>query len=348
MKVALATYPIAFQAKGGLEVQITETLLALRAIGIEAKLFDMLSHKFTDFDLVHVFAAIHGNHQIVETAKHYGVSVVLSSVLHPPFSKWQGIKGRLCETLTGCLTNWAVSTSYAFIRSALDGSDRIVALGAVEKQLLRTGYGIGEAKIHIIPNGISRKFYDANPDVFLRRYNTRRKLILCVAYISPYKNQLGVIRALQNEPCDIVLIGECEPANRTYLNDCLSMGGDKVRYLGAMDHDDPMLSSAYAAADIMVLASRTEVAPLAVLESLATGTPVIVTRNNSLDLEMDGEVLVSVDPSNTSQIRDNVLRILEQPPMPARCSALVEPLTWRAVANNLLEVYSNLHMNTHD
>ena len=340
MKVALTSYPFAFQVKAGLAIQILETMSALEELGIDAQLFDMRYDNLSDFDLVHVFAAIHGNHKIVEGARYFGVPVVLSPILHPPFSRWQSLNARLCERLTGRLTDWAINTSYGQIRSGLDTANRIVVLGLAEMRIVTSRYNIPKGKVRLIPNGIPKRFFSSCPDDFVEKYRIDRGFVLCPAYISGYKNQLGLIRALSDDTRRIVLVGDCKPIDRPYLNECLSLGGNRVRYLGALDHDDPMLASVYAAAGVVVLASKTEVAPLGILESLAAGTPAIVTRNNSLDLEPDGRLLAFVDPDDSAQIHENVHRILDRPPTPSDCRTLVESLTWTSVATKLQVVYA--------
>ena len=84
MRIAILSYPMLFQRRGGLQVQVRETLAALRGIGVEASLFDVRSERLEDYDVAHVFSAINGNHRIVEAAKIAGLPVVLSTVLHRP------------------------------------------------------------------------------------------------------------------------------------------------------------------------------------------------------------------------------------------------------------------------
>ena len=48
-------------------------------------------------------------------------------------------------------------------------------------------------------------------------------------------------------------------------------GGEAVRWLGASDHDDPLLASAYAAARVFALPSWFETPGLAALEAALAG-----------------------------------------------------------------------------
>ncbi len=345
MRIAFLSYPMLFQRQGGLQVQLLQTLAALREIGIEASLFDTNTGKLTGFDIAHVFAAINGNHRIVEAAKTAGIPVVLSSILNPPWTGWDRRKAEFCDRLTGRLTHWQVQTTYRQIEAALKGADRIVALGETEKTLISTGYIIPESKIEVVPNGVASIFFDADGDAFRESSGVSGKFALITGSISPYKNQLGVIDALRGEDIGVVLIGQCLDENKAYLDRCLKTGDGRVHYAGSMEPDDRLFASAYAAANVFVLASKGEVMPLVVLEALAAGTPVVLTKHHSMDLRPDGETIVEVDPSDNAAIRDAAMTLARSGIEASKCRALVRDYTWDSVAMKLRDIYEVLHNN---
>src|SRR5258708_6979067 len=140
MRITLCSYPMLSQRLGSLQVQVLETLEALQRAGVEASLFDWRREKLTDFDLVHVFAAINGMHRVVEAANDANVPVVLSSVLHPPFTAWDRRMASLGDSIVGRLTGWSHHASFRELQSCLAGVRHIVALGAVERDMLLRGY----------------------------------------------------------------------------------------------------------------------------------------------------------------------------------------------------------------
>ena len=342
MRVAILSYPMLFQRVGGLQVQVRETMAALREIGIDASLFDIYTEKLRDFDLAHVFAAINGNHRIVEAATKARVPVVLSSVLHPPASKREAWTAELLDRLTGRLSGWQVQTTHRHIKAALHKADRVLTLGRRESDLILGAYGIEDRKLRVVENGISERFFRTDGAAFKEKSGVAKDFALCIASLSPYKNQLRLIEALRDVEVDIVLIGECEAANQDYLARCLVAGGDRVHYLGALDHGDPLLAAAYAAARVTVLCSKAEVAPLTALESLAADTPVVLTAFNSLDLEADGSALSTIDPERPAEIRQAVRGVLERRPQQGACRALAEPYRWPGVARKIADVYGEL------
>ncbi|MFZ0694206.1 MAG: glycosyltransferase family 4 protein [Alphaproteobacteria bacterium] len=335
----MLSYPTLDMFTGGLAVRVRATISALRARGIDCALINPYTDQLSQYDLVHVFGAINGTYQIVRAAKSAGLPVVLSSVLVPPWTKWDGIVATLCDRVLGRLTGWGVRTNYREIKTGLHLADRVVALGNPEKDLLVDAFDVDASAIRIIPNGIEERFFGATPDLFRAKIPLARDFVLCVASVSHFKNQLNLIAALKDFDLDVVLIGGCDGVNREYLNSCLALGDAKVRYLGYIDHDDPLLASAFAAARVFALPSVSEGAPTAALEALASGTPTVLTKFNSLDLEPYGTAYAEVNPRSVPEIRAAVDRALRSPPPRPQCSDMVKNLRWDRIAAQTIETY---------
>lgn len=286
MRVGVLSYPMLFQRKGGLQIQILETINALQSLGVEAKLVNPIVESLADFDVIHVFSAINGNHRIIETARSLERPVVLSPLIRPSWTRWTGRRAELLERIQGRLSQWQIPSSYHQISSALTNAHRIVALGETEKNSIETAFRIHAEKITVIPNGISKQFFNATPQRFVEQYGIKEGFVLNVAAINPHKNQAAILQALGDYNCPIVLIGECLKEDLDYLAQLKSHVN--VRYLGSLRHDDPILSSAYAAAGVFVLPSHDEVMPLSVMEALAAGTPVVMTFDTSARRSTNG------------------------------------------------------------
>ncbi len=341
MRAALFSYPMLFQRTGGLQVQMLETLASLNDNGVEARLFDWRYDDLSSFDVFHVFGAINGNHRAVEAAKAAGTPVIVSSVLHPPFSYMDRLRAEMASRLTGRLTRWESRITFDEISATLDKADRVVALSDQEREMLVVGYGVSRDRIATIPNGISPRFFDADPDLFREKYDVRSQFVLCCASINPYKNQLAVARAAAACHVHAVLIGRCAPEQRSYLEQCLAAGEGFVRYIGEMPYGDDVLPSAYAAASVFLLPSRSEVAPLAVLEALAAGTPAIITKHHSLGVA-PGPTLHEVDPRRDDKIAEALSALLTQTKPVAACRAMVSEFRWSQVAARVNDAYTRV------
>ena len=337
MKVAILSYPMLFQRTGGLQIQILETIKGLKRLGIDATLIDPNRHKIDQFDLVHIFACINGNHRIVETAKAHDVPVVISSLIRKDWTVWQGVKGRTLSKLVRKLSNWSIITSYDHIKYCLDTSDRIIALGEFEKVAIASAFRVNSDKIDVIPNGIPDRFFNRNEQDFRRKTNISSGFVLCVGAISPRKNQLTIAQALKDSALDLVLIGECLKDQQNYLEQLNKF--NNVHYLGKLHYDDPLLISAYSSAGVFCLPSQDEVMPLSVLESLAAGTPVVMTRNHCMDMVGMERIVVEVDPQDIGGIRAAILNLISKHIVPMDCQKLVRRYTWDKVAEDIALCY---------
>jgi hypothetical protein len=239
----------------------------------------------------------------------------------------------------GKMTGWKFRTDFHHIRQAIQAADTVVALGKKERQIIIGCYGALADRTHIVPNGIAEAFFKPEVGLFAERCPLSRDFVLCVAGISPYKNQLGLIRALKGTGLDLVLIGPCAPQCASYLEECKAAGGDSLHYLGPLAHDDPLLASAYAAARIFALVSRSECAPLSALEALGAGTPVVLTRHNNLDLANASKAVKLVDPENARAIREAVSALAGSRIRKEDCVDLVTDLSWTKAAKALKPIY---------
>lgn len=337
IKVAVLTYPMLFQRDGGLQIQIRETLAALQRQGVDARLINPYVEKLGDFDLVHIFAAANGNHRAAELAKQLDIPIVTSPLLQPIWSRRFGFTARLLEALVGRLTGWVIKTEYRQIEICLQLSSRVFALSNHEKRCIVEGFGLPNEKIEVVPNGVPERFFSAQPaNVGLCRADLGDS-VLIVSSVNRYKNQLGLINALRGTGIRVSIIGPCLLSDEPYLAECLASGD--ARYFGSIDHADPKLVAAYAAARVFCLPSMSEVTPLCVVESLAAGTPVVMTKRHSMDLKGFEDVIIEVDPDRPAEMRAAIERFFRSPPSSGECQAAVRGFTWEKVGAKLHAAY---------
>ncbi|MYM35011.1 glycosyltransferase [Duganella sp. FT94W] len=332
-----------FQRDGGLQVQVRSTIAALRQLqrpALDIVLVDPNHQRLDSFDVIHVFSAINGNNRAVELANELGVPVVLSGLVSPGWNKRTAWRARIAERLTGRLTQWTVQTSYAQTKRALQLAQIVVALGTPEQKSLVDGFKVAPARIRVLPNGIADHFFRADPGLFRAHTGLEGPFVLMVGAISPYKNQQGLVRAMENLALPVVLIGQAQRQHQDYLQRLLA--SPQVRWLGPLEHHDSLLASAYAAASVLALPSQGEVLPLVVLEALAAGTPVVMTDESALSLPESGFALRQLRWDDLDGLGKAIQSFVAAPPKRDEVRSLVRAFTWQRVALSIADCYQQL------
>lgn len=338
MRIGIWSYPSLYQSSGGLQNQISETMDALNASGCRAQYINFLVDNPDDFDVVHIFSAAHGNHTIARLLKNRGIPFVVSPILQAYWSSGFGRMVKASSWLIGFTSRWRMRTEYDHYRNCLSLADYVIALGEREKRALIECFDIPEIKCDVIPNGIAKRFFAGDPNHFLDHFGLVPGFVLCVGLIGEWKNQAMVVKAAQRLGVQVVLIGPCKKEDEGYLQKLKECSN--VSYIGVLPYESELLASAYAAAGALCLPSISEVMPMTVLESLASGTPAVVTRNNSMDLRCEG--LYFVDPTSLDDVATALDLALNSVTPREKIIEGVAHLSWHQVAQLLINIYRKL------
>ncbi len=165
---------------------------------------------------------------------------------------------------------------------------RFDAVVAVSEAISRSLSAWGLVHPTTIPNGISRDDFDPSP---APPANHSRVVLLNVGRLAAQKNQQLLVRAvalLRQRGLDVELNiageGPCRAELEGLIRDLLLQ--DSVRLLGFQPEIDKVLKEA----DLFVMPSLDEGLPIALLEAMASGIPVVATRVGSIpEVLQDGE-----------------------------------------------------------
>ncbi len=164
-------------------------------------------------------------------------------------------------------------------------------------------------KIIMVHSAIAGQVPD--PVLFQKRFGLR-DFILCVGRIEDLKNQLNLILAAGEKKIPLVLIGRLNMAHRGYCRRILRYveKNPNLYYMGPMEN--PMLSSAFAAARVHVLPSWFETTGLTSLEAgLANCNVVSTNRGYTRDYLKD--YAWYCDPSSRVSIKTAVMDAYQSP-----------------------------------
>ncbi|MEZ4330516.1 MAG: glycosyltransferase [Myxococcota bacterium] len=194
--------------------------------------------------------------------------------------------------------------------------DRVgVGVVAVSQDLasyLADGLGLGRSRIEVIHNGIPIPDASTTDREAVRRslgLPAEGPLLLAVGNLYAVKDHANLLCALARLPGARVAIagrGE-EEANLRRLMKDLAIES-RVHLLGLRDDVVRLL----AAADVFVQPSRSEGLPLAVLEAMAAGLPVVATRVGGMaEAIAEEETGLLVPPGDSERLADALGRLLE-------------------------------------
>ena len=246
----------------------------------------------------------------------------------------------------------------ALIRAA----DRVVAPTAIEARDLVDLYGARSDAIRIVSPGVDRERFRPRP-----RRETKMAwglagstVALFVGRLQPHKGPDVAIRAVAEavraDPAatrDLVLVlaggsdggsGTCDPGSLHALARAEGIV-DRVRLVDSVIHEE--LPSLYAAADVLLVPSRSESFGLVALEAQACGVPGVAASVGGLRLIVgDGESGFLVPGHDPRDHAERAMRILRSPELALRMSRAAvlrsERFPWDRTVDELLGMYGEL------
>jgi glycosyltransferase involved in cell wall biosynthesis len=148
-------------------------------------------------------------------------------------------------------------------------------------------------------------------------------LIVTVGSLIPGKGQRDAIAAIERLPeATLMLVGE--GPDRRSLEAIIRQRrlGNRVRLLGARPHDE--VAMLMAAADVMLLPSRSEGLANVWVEALASGTPVVTCDVGGASEVIDRPEAGALVPPDPEAMAAAIARILADPPDQAKVRAASE------------------------
>jgi glycosyltransferase involved in cell wall biosynthesis len=223
------------------------------------------------------------------------------------------------HVLDGYFSPAATRAVLATERALARGTDALIAVSpAVRDELLDLGIGTPD-RWHVVPLGL-----DLEPlrTSHLRRRQARARLLVpnlgpvvgIVGRLVPIKDHDTFLRAaaiVARDRPDVRFVVAGDGTERPRLERLAAeLLGDRARFLGWVD-DLPAL---YAAMDVVVLTSRNEGTPVALIEAHAANRPVVATRVGGVpDVVEDGRTGLLAPPGDAAAVAAAISSVLDAP-----------------------------------
>ncbi len=247
-----------------------------------------------------------------------------STMLVVPAAKLAGTKvivGRLD------LAHWHGKARRAVLRGLTQLADHVVGNAEAIRRMLVEEEGLPPERVSVIPNGLDLKRFDARVREGLKAPLPDTKGAPVVVHVAnmnhPVKRQEDLLRALarlrrEGHTLNAFLVGD--GPRRPELERLAGQLGltDTVHFLGHRA-DVPAI---YARADFGVLCSTAEGMSNAVMEGMAAGLPMVVTRvGGNPELVADGERGLVVPPLQPEAMAGAFRRLLSDRELGKRMGA---------------------------
>ena len=197
---------------------------------------------------------------------------------------------------------------------------RIVTVSLFSKEDISRLYKIAPENIDVVYNGVNMLYSAILPEEKIKakeKYSEGKDYFLYVGSLHPRKNIPGLLRAYDafrmatGKDINLIIAG-CKITESQDVNlDKTFKGmrfGKNVIFTGRLNSED--LHEVLGAATALIFVPFIEGFGIPVIEGMRAGIPVICSNTTSLP-EVGGDAVLYADPFSVDQIRDAMIRIIE-------------------------------------
>lgn len=352
MRVAIITRSTIYAVPGGDTVQAVQTARHLAVLGIvaEVKLTSEIID-YSQYDLLHFFNLTRPA-DILRHSKKAGKPFVVSTIMvnYSEYDKYHR-KG------AGIIFGYLPSDRIEYLKTIarwLRGKDHLVSRDYLWKgqrksitEILKTAAMIlpnseseyrritqtypCDVKYWIVPNGIDTSLFQRCASV-----KKNDNLVLCVARIEGVKNQLNLIKALNNTRFRLLLIGSYAPNQKAYYRECIKIAGENIRFISHVPQRE--LVNYYQKAKVHILPSWFETTGLSSIEAGVMGCNIVITDKGDAK-EYFGQNAFYCDPGDTESILKAVEKASDSPYNESLYRMITKRYTWQQAAIQTSKAY---------
>jgi len=354
IRVAFISRATLYSTPGGDTRQVDKTAHCLRALGVTVDIYLTTRQiDYSRYDLLHFFniirpADIIGH--IEKSGKPYVVSTIfvdygsLEKTAQTGLRQWMNRifsedAIEYIKVIARRLKNgekigsarylwWGHRRSVLFVATH---AGMLLPNSENEYRRLSQKYHISHA-YRVIPNGIDKtmatRVSKRNPEY--------ENAVLCAARIERRKNQLGLIRALNNTAYQVFIPGKPSPNNIAYYEQCRAEADANIRFTAWLEEEE--LYEMYHSAKVHVLPSYFETTGLSSLEAAVMGCNIVVTEKGDTR-DYFGDDAWYCDPDDIESIRKAVDAAYTAPYNEALRERILREYTWERAAAETLAAY---------
>lgn len=366
MKVLFQSRTNLFTVFGGDTIQLLKTKEYLEKLGIEVDISTELTPDLTGYDILHLFnlARPQETWLQIKNAKKQGKPVALSTI-YMSYQEYdrkarQGIARYVAKALTKYQIEYLkIVARIVKNREFNKGILSLIFLGykrtqkrickeidiflpnsESEMQQVVKDFPLKNYLYKVVPNAVDLNLFNYEKTEIPKEYQYLKDCVLCVARIDGNKNQLNVIKALNNAPYKVVFIGKPAPNHVKYYEEMKKIAADNIIFFPHMDHEK--LSIFYKLAKVHILASWVETTGLSTLEAGVMNCNVVITKKGCT-YDYFGEQAFYCEPDNIKSIREQTDLAYQSQFKNELKKLIIENYNWEKAAEATLEGYRSIY-----
>ncbi len=353
MNIAMISRATLFKTPGGDTIQIQNTANALQELGIRVTVFTTDQNiAYNEYDLLHFFNITRPAdilYHIQKTKKPFvitpvlidytefdqqyrkgfsGLLLKLFSFIHPEYLKTiaRWLRGK--DTLRSLSYLWRGHN--ASVKFILQKAKAILPNAAAEAVKIEKEFATGK-KYFVVPNGIDTKIFNS-----VGTHTKENGLVICAARIEGLKNQINLIKAINETTFKLLLIGEAAPNQQSYFETCKKIAGSNVEFIKKVSQQE--LVSYFAKAKVHVLPSWFETCGLSSLEAAAMNCNIVIT-DKGFTKDYFGENAFYCEPGDPSSIKTAIENAMHAAINFSFAEKIKKEYTWQQAAEKTKQAY---------
>jgi len=342
MRIFIASYQTLMLNRGGPSYKILKMMEGLKKAGVDARYFNMWDKnlKLKDDDIVHIFHGHIQTYPLAKNLKAYGAKYLVNPIFYSNHSAAKIKLYRKLESPIKKIFKRSYS-DYFFTKYICDNAEMVLPNTQAEADILHKGLEVDKSKMEVVENGVEKRFANASSDLFKQKYGLN-DFVLYVGHLGAIrKNGIKIIKAFSELNKPAVIIADVLKNNEG--NRCLQLieKSNNITYLGWVDHDDPLLASAYKACKVFALPTRYETPGRAALEAGLAGANIVITPHGGTK-EYFADMAAYANPHSVESIKNKINIAFSKPQNDKLKNHILHNYIWEIIVKKNLKIYEKI------
>ena len=290
--------------------------------------------------LPYVLSTIFIDYSEVEAHHHNKYRVLLSKIFSPYQVEYIKTLGRILKKQDK-LTEW----QYPFLgqkkamRKVITKAKMLLPNSTSEYRRLQKAFSINIPS-QVIPNAIDVHVF--SKEINNQKRNAYKKFenaVISVGQITPVKNHLALIKALNNTAYNVFIIGSPSSNALNYFEKCRKEAADNITFIPFMKPEE--LAFVYGMAKVHVLPSWFETTGLVSLEAAYMGCSIVITDKGD-QKEYFKEDAYYCNPQSPESILEAVNKAYQAEMNQNLRERIKKNYTWEETAKKTAQVYKDV------